>query len=79
MCLEKITFCFAECAAPRGPCAEQNSRKQPRIGPHAFSWLFSHVLLCRERPLAFSDSALVHLCEANNPRFYRGKKNGGAK
>ena len=43
MCLEKITFCFAECAAPKGPCAEQNSRKQPRIGPQAFSWLFPHV------------------------------------
>ena len=26
MRLEKIPACFAQCAAPTGPCAEQNSR-----------------------------------------------------
>ncbi len=45
MYVGKNTFCFAECAAPTGPCAEQNSRKKFRKCPQTFPKLFSHVPL----------------------------------
>ncbi len=55
MYVGKNTFCFAECAAPKGPCAEQNGRKRFRKCPQTFPKSFSHVPLCRKRPKAFFD------------------------